>query len=112
LNADPKFLSASATVDAAAVTPLPNSRKVYVAGSRPDIRVPMREIQQSPTPAASGHEANPPVWVYYTSGAYTDPEVRIDIRASLPCPRSAWIRERGDTVELPGPTSAYGQQRL
>jgi phosphomethylpyrimidine synthase len=112
LNADPKFLSASATVDAAAVTPLPNSRKVYVTGSRPDVRVPMREIHQSSTPASFGHEANPPVWVYDTSGPYTDPEVRIDIRAGLPCPRSQWIRERGDTVELAGPSSSHGQARL
>jgi phosphomethylpyrimidine synthase len=112
LNADPKFLSASATVDAAAVTPLPNSRKVYVAGSRPDIRVPMREIHQSSTSASFGFEPNPPVWVYDTSGPYTDPEARIDIRSGLPCPRSEWIRERGDTVELAGPSSRHGQERL
>jgi phosphomethylpyrimidine synthase len=112
LNADPKFLSASATVDAAAVTPLPNSRKVYVTGSRPDIRVPMREIHQSPTSASFGAEANPPVWVYDTSGPYTDPDTRIDIRSGLAPLRAGWIRERGDTVELPGPSSSYGQQRL
>jgi phosphomethylpyrimidine synthase len=112
LNADPKFLSASATVDAAAVTPLPNSRKVYVAGSRPDIRVPMREIHQSPTSASFGSEPNPPVWVYDTSGPYTDPQARIDIRSGLGALRAGWIRERGDTVELPGPSSLYGQERL
>jgi phosphomethylpyrimidine synthase len=112
LNADPKFLSASATVDTAAVTPLPNSRKVYVTGSRPDIRVPMREIHQSATSASFGAEPNPPVWVYDTSGPYTDPDTRIDIRSGLPCPRAGWISERGDTVALAGPTSAYGQERL
>jgi len=112
LNADPKFLSASATVDAAAVTPLPNSRKVYVAGSRPDIRVPMREIRQSDTPASFGHEPNPPLWVYDTSGPYTDPDARIDIRSGLGALRAGWIGERGDTVELPGPTSDYGNARL
>jgi phosphomethylpyrimidine synthase len=112
LNADPKFLSASATVDAAAVEPLPNSRKVYVAGSRPDIRVPMREIRQSDTPASFGFEANPPLSVYDTSGPYTDPDARIDIRSGLGSLRAAWIDERGDTGELVGPTSEYGIERL
>jgi phosphomethylpyrimidine synthase len=112
LNADPKFLSASATVDAAAVAPLPNSHKVYVPGSRPDIRVPMREIRQSDTPASFGHEPNPPLWVYDTSGPYTDPEAHIDIRAGLAPLRAGWIRERGDTLELPGPSSQYGIERL
>jgi len=112
LNADPKFFSASATVDAAAVAPLPNSRKTYVTGSRPDLRVPMREIRQSDTPATFGPEPNPPVWVYDTSGPYTDPDARIDIRSGLSCPRADWIRERADTEELPGPTSRYGIERL
>ena len=91
MNADPKFLSASATVDAAAVAPLPNSRKVYVTGSRPDIRVPMREIRQSDTPASFGHEPNPPIWVYDTSGPYTDPEARIDIRSGLDPLRAGFL---------------------
>jgi phosphomethylpyrimidine synthase len=112
LNADPKFLSASATVDAAAVAPLPNSRKTYVTGSRPDIRVPMREIHQSPTSASFGAEPNPPVWVYDTSGAYTDPDAIIDIRSGLNPLRAGWIRERGDVEELSGPSSSYGNERL
>jgi phosphomethylpyrimidine synthase len=112
LNADPKFLSATATVDAAAIAPLPNSRKIYVEGSRPDIRVPMREISQSDTSAAFGAEPNPPIYVYDTSGPYTDPEVAIDIRSGLSCPRTPWIAERGDTEELAGPSSAYGVERL
>jgi phosphomethylpyrimidine synthase len=108
----PKFLSATATVDEAAIRPLPKSRKIYVQGSRPDIRVPMREISQSDTEASFGGEKNPPVYVYDTSGPYTDPDVAIDIRSGLPCPRAPWIAERGDTDELPGPTSAYGIARL
>ena len=85
MNANPKFLSATARVDEAAVKPLPNSRKVYVAGSRSDIRVPMREIHQSDTPLHSGaaaarSEPNPPIFVYDTSGPYTDPALQIDIR--------------------------------
>ena len=112
MNANPKFLSATATVDEAAVQPLPNSRKIYVTGSRPDIRVPMREISQADTPAMFGSEKNPPIYVYDTSGPYTDPDVKIDIRAGLSTPRLPWILERDDTEELPGPTSEYGQQRL
>jgi phosphomethylpyrimidine synthase len=110
--ANPKFLSATAHVDEAAVKPLPNSRKVYVEGSRDDIRVPMREIQQSDTPAAMGAETNPPIFVYDTSGPYTDPNVKIDIRSGLPPLRAKWIEERNDTTELSGPTSRYGQERL
>src|SRR5438046_262860 len=102
MNANPKFLATSAHVDEAAVQPLPRSRKAYVDGSRPDIRVPMREISQTDTPAAFGAEANPPVYVYDTSGPYTDPQAAIDIRAGLPALRAAWIEERGDTDHLPG----------
>ncbi|HJV03288.1 MAG TPA: phosphomethylpyrimidine synthase ThiC [Burkholderiaceae bacterium] len=113
MNANPKFLSATATVDQAAIAPLPNSRKVYVQGSRPDIRVPMREITQADTPASFGFEANPPVYVYDTSGPYTDPDARIDIRSGLAStPRLPWILERDDTEELDGPTSDYGKARL
>jgi len=54
MNANPKFIADSAHVDAAAIKPLPNSRKVYVQGSRPDLRVPMREISQADTPAGMG----------------------------------------------------------
>ncbi|MFC5476248.1 phosphomethylpyrimidine synthase ThiC [Paraherbaspirillum soli] len=112
MNANQKFLSATATVDEAAIHPLPNSRKVYVTGSRPDIRVPMRQISQSDTPASFGAEKNPPIYVYDTSGPYTDPEVKIDIRSGLATPRLPWIQERDDTEELPGPSSAYGIERL
>nr|WP_314606298.1 phosphomethylpyrimidine synthase ThiC [uncultured Janthinobacterium sp.] len=112
MNANPKFLSATATVDEAAIAPLPNSRKIYVEGSRPDIRVPMREISQSDTEASFGGEKNPPIYVYDTSGPYTDPDVQIDIRSGLDTPRLPWIMERADTEELPGPTSEYGIARL
>ncbi|HKA38292.1 MAG TPA: phosphomethylpyrimidine synthase ThiC [Burkholderiales bacterium] len=122
MNANPKFLSATAHVDDAAVKPLPNSRKVYVTGSRPDVRVPMREITQSDTPvhlgpAAQGgaparSEPNPPLFVYDTSGPYTDPAVKIDIRSGLAPLRQRWIEERGDTEELAGPSSRYGRERL
>ena len=112
MNANPQFLAATATVDEAAIQPLPNSRKIYVSGSRPDIRVPMRQITQSDTPASFGAEKNPPVFVYDTSGPYTDPTVKIDIRSGLAPLRAAWIVERNDTEELSGPTSDYGIERL
>src|ERR1700674_608348 len=112
MNAHPKFIATAAHVDEAAVQPLPSSRKVYFEGSRRDIRVPMREVSQSDTPAAFGAEANPPIYVYDTSGPYTDPAARIDIRAGLPALRAAWIDERGDTVLLDGRTSRFGRERL
>jgi phosphomethylpyrimidine synthase len=111
MNANPKFLSATARVDAAAVKPLPNSRKAYVQGSRADLQVPMREITQSDTPASFGAENNPPLFVYDTSGPYTDPAAKIDIRSGLSPLRARWIAERGDTQELPGPTSGYGREQ-
>ncbi|MBV8261736.1 MAG: phosphomethylpyrimidine synthase ThiC [Paraburkholderia sp.] len=111
MNANPKFISANAHVDEAAIAPLPNSRKIYVTGSQPDIRVPMREITQSDTPTGFGGEKNPPIYVYDTSGPYTDPEAKIDIRAGLPALRQNWIEKRGDTEALPGLSSEYGRER-
>ncbi|CDM26008.1 Hydroxymethylpyrimidine phosphate synthase ThiC [Castellaniella defragrans 65Phen] len=112
MNANPQFLAARATVDLAAIEPLPQSRKIYETGSRPDIRVPFREIRQDDTPGLFGGEPNPPLTVYDTSGPYTDPDVAIDIRKGLPAPRLPWILERGDTEALPGLTSQYGRARL
>jgi phosphomethylpyrimidine synthase len=112
MNATPKFLAATAEVDAAAVAPLPKSRKVYEIGSRPDIRVPFREIEQEDTSTSFGGEKNPPLTVYDCSGPYTDPDAKIDIRRGLPDMRRVWIEERGDTELLAGPSSVYGQERL
>ncbi|KWR75781.1 MULTISPECIES: phosphomethylpyrimidine synthase ThiC [Pseudomonas] len=99
-------------LDRQSAQPFPNSRKVYLTGSRPDIRVPVREISLADTPTAFGGEKNAPVFVYDTSGPYTDPDVRIDLRKGLPDVRSRWIDERGDTEILPGLTSDFGQARL
>ena len=110
--ANPKFLAATAQVDEAAVKPLPNSRKIYIQGSRPDLRVPMREISQGDTPASFGAEKNPPIFVYDCSGPYTDPNIRIDIRQGLPAIRQSWIDDRGDTELLDSPTSRFGRERL
>src|SRR5258707_13435183 len=98
MNAHPKFIATAAHVDDAAVHPLPRSRKVYVSGSRAGIRVAMREISQTDTPAAFGAESNPPVYVYDTSGPYTDPAVEIDIRSGLPPLRAAWVASRRGSV--------------
>ncbi|AFK61675.1 phosphomethylpyrimidine synthase ThiC [Advenella kashmirensis WT001] len=85
MSANPKFLAATAQVDSAAIQALPQSRKIYEQGSRPDIRVPFREISQDDTPTLFGGESNPPLTVYDASGPYTDPTVNIDIRKG--CPR-------------------------
>ena len=111
MNAQEKFLATSAKVDEAAVKPLPNSRKIYVPGSRPDIQVPMREISQSDTPTGFGGEKNPPIFVYDCSGPYTDPKAKIDVRTGLSALRQAWIEERGDTEVLPGLSSQFGRER-
>jgi phosphomethylpyrimidine synthase len=79
------------------------SRKIYVPGSRPDLRVPMREVCL--------HGGEPPLRLYDTGGLWTDPEAHVDIKQGLPPLRQPWILGRGDVEELPGPTSAYRRQR-
>ncbi len=106
------ILSQTVTVDERIVQPIPNSKKIFVAGSRPDIRVAMREIACSPTQTRTGLEENTPITVYDTSGPYTDPTADIDIRKGLSPLRKTWIEERGDTEQLDGPTSVYGVERL
>ena len=112
VSANSKFVAATAHVDEAAIQPLPKSRKVYVEGSRSDLRVPMREITQSETSASFGSEVNPSLVVYDTSGPYSDPDVAIDIRSGLAPLRARWIAERNDTDELAGPSSRFGVDRL
>ncbi|WP_227677913.1 phosphomethylpyrimidine synthase ThiC [Psychrobacter sp. H8-1] len=94
---------------------LPASQKVYIEGSRPDIKVPMRKIELAPTPIQSLAEAdweqNPPFYVYDTSGVYTDPDAQIDLTKGLPKLREGWIAERDDTEQLSGLSSSYGQAR-
>jgi len=111
MNTTEKFLASDAHVDEAAITPLPNSRKIYVEGSRPDIQVPMREISQDDTPTGMGGEKNPPIFVYDCSGPYSDPLAKIDIRTGLPALRAGWIAERGDTESLRDLSSEFGRIR-
>ncbi|MGX2042105.1 phosphomethylpyrimidine synthase ThiC [Methylocaldum sp. MU1018] len=106
-----EFLHEAVTAKRASIQPFAASEKIYVQGSRPDVRVPMRQVTQSDTPGSFGAEKNPPIYVYDTSGPYTDPHARINLRQGLPALRDAWIRERGDTEELSGPSSEYGRKR-
>jgi len=78
----------------------PNSRKVYVTGSRPDVRVPMREIRLTPSQAQSGSGVQASIRVYDTSGPYTDLEQAVDLERGLPPLRRSWIVERGDVEEV------------
>jgi phosphomethylpyrimidine synthase len=89
----------------------PTSRKVYVEGSRADLKVPMREISLTATQTEAGIEENPPIRVYDTSGIYSDTDASIDLRAGLPAIRQPWIEERQDTELLAGASSTYGQAR-
>ena len=90
----------------------PASEKIYIEGSRKDIQVPMRKITLSDTPAHFGAEKNAPLYVYDTSGVYTDSNVEVDLKSGLAAIRAAWIAERGDTEELPNLSSEYGRMRL
>ncbi|BCL76532.1 phosphomethylpyrimidine synthase [Jeongeupia sp. HS-3] len=111
MNKPTEFRASDAHVDEAAIQALPNSRKVYVTGSRADIRVPMREISQTDTSTSFGGEQNPAIYVYDCSGPYTDPLAKIDVRKGLAPIRAAWISERSDTELLNGLTSDYGRMR-
>jgi len=96
--------------------PLPGSRKIYLEGSLPGVRVPMREVRQSPTRRSGpGGETildeNPPVVLYDTSGPFTDPDVTIELRRGLAPLREAWIRARGDVDAAGGPSSAFVRAR-
>jgi phosphomethylpyrimidine synthase len=111
MSASPKDVIRSAELSAEATRPFPASSKIFVAGGRPDVRVGMREVTLTPTPTSRGVEENPPITVYDTSGPYTDPTARINLREGLAPLREPWITERNDTVYLDGPSSEYGRLR-
>lgn len=110
MNVD-KFVSKDAGLDKAALESFENSKKVYVEGSTPDIQVPFREISISDTPSEFGAEKNAPVLTYDTSGPYTDPKSKIDIKNGLIPLRNKWIEDRKDTEQLQGPSSTFGKKR-
>lgn len=110
-------LDAKTNIESLSVQPYPNSNKVYIEGSRPDIRVPMREISLADslvggTKESPIFEPNEPIQVYDTSGVYTDPSYDIDVYKGLPKLRQEWIEERNDTELLDGVSSVYSQERL
>ena len=104
-------LASLSTVNKAFIEPLPNSRKIFVAGSRDDIKVPMREIKLTDT-IGDLAEKNDPVHVYDTSGPYTDPKKSINFRNGIEQHRGKWIGERGDTEILDSFSSSYCNKRL
>ncbi|MGY0634642.1 phosphomethylpyrimidine synthase ThiC [Luteimonas sp. A478] len=110
-SAIPTLLQQAGELSGSVTRPIPGSQKIHVPGSRPDLRVPMREIALTPTPTLFGGEDNPPLTVYDTSGPYTDPDATIDLARGLPPLRAGWIEERGDTGVLPGVSSRFGRDR-
>jgi phosphomethylpyrimidine synthase len=106
-----KTLKTMSKVKEAFIQPFPNSQKIYVEGSRPDIQVPMREITLTNTIGELA-ENNDPIHVYDTSGVYTDTNVKIDLRKGLDNIRSNWIDERNDTEKLDGLSSTFSNERL
>ncbi|MBN2701913.1 MAG: phosphomethylpyrimidine synthase ThiC [Methylothermaceae bacterium] len=112
MNAVPEQFQQNVRAKKAAIKPFPASTKIYIEGTREDLCVPMRQIEQAPTHTSSGPVENPPVYVYDTSGPYTDPNVEVDLTAGLPALRQAWIEARSDTEGLADLSSEYGRQRL
>lgn len=94
----------------------PGSEKVYMKGKLyPDIRVGMRLVKQTPTVTVEGgntiERQNPSIYIYDTSGPYSDPDVNIDVRKGLPRMREPWILQRGGVVRLKEISSEYGRMR-
>ena len=80
----------------------PRSRRIYIQGSRDDLRVPVREVELTASSDAGSERADPPLRLYDTRGFHSDPAMKIDVREGLPELRSHWIRERGDVEEIEG----------
>jgi len=106
-----EFITKTAQLSEEVTRPFPNSKKIFIQGSRDDIQVAMREVSLDDTSSEMGAEENAPITVYDTSGPLTDPDVDIDLMKGMPDLRSGWIDERGDTEQLTGPSSEYGTER-
>ncbi len=112
MNAVPSTLLQQTEQLSESVTrPIPGSRKIFVEGSRPDVRVAMREVALAQTPTLFGGEVNAPVTIYDPSGPYTDPDAVIDLAAGLAALRAGWIEARGDTERLTALSSEFGRGR-
>lgn len=97
-------------------TPFPNSEKVYLNGAlHPQLRVAMRKVKQMPTVTIEGGEKkmspNPDIYIYDTSGPYSDPSADIDLRKGLPRLRESYIANNKDIEQLAEITSQYGRMR-
>ena len=112
ISSDSTVYESARSASTLTLGPIPGSRKIHVSGSRPDLRVPMRAIAQSDTREAEGSRPNPEIPVYDTSGPYTDPMVKIDLRTGLGDVRSTWIEERNDTEVLQDSHSEFTNARL
>ena len=95
-------------------TPIAGSQKVYITSTTDArVRVPMRKIAMSPTELEGRAPVeNAPLYVYDTSGPFTDPDIPVDVTRGIPRIREEWILERGDTEELATLSSEYGRMRL
>jgi hypothetical protein len=96
------FIKQTAQLSEDVTRPFPNSSKIYVQGSRPDIRVPMRQIRQADTPASFGAEQNPAITVYDTSGPYSDPDAKIDLLTRS----NSMVQDRNSAVNA-SPTRSW-----
>ncbi|MBC8211008.1 MAG: phosphomethylpyrimidine synthase ThiC [Gammaproteobacteria bacterium] len=105
------FIQKTARLSSEITKPFPNSKKIFVQGSRADIQVGMREISCDDIATSTGVEKNPPITVYDTSGPFTNPEITIDLLKGIPDLRSGWIEERDDTELLQQLSSEFGLQR-
>lgn len=99
------------------VQPFPNSEKAFIENQTGDIAVGMRKISLSDTLIGGNknnpvYQPNPPLYVYDTSGCYTDPNVLINIRNGIPKLRNKWIEARNDCTQLPSVSSKFSQQQL
>ena len=104
-------------IDTLEGTAFPNSKRIYITGTHPGVRVPMREIQLSPTLIGGSkeqpqYEENEAIPVYDTSGPYGDPQIAINVQQGLAKLRQPWIDARGDTEELTVRSSDYTKARL
>ena len=106
-----KLISETKKLSEEVSRPFPRSKKIFLQGSQPDIKVGMREVECDPTPSSFGVEENPAIPVYDTSGPLTDPDADIDLSRGIPRIRSGWIETRADTIDLATLSSEFGRQR-
>ena len=112
-NGDALVMADDIELSSSKSKPLPASRKIFVKGEQPGVRVAMREIQLQETKVVGNGavQENNPLLVYDTSGPFTDPDIQIDIRQGLAPARAEWIHHRKDLEELPDISSDYGRKR-